>query len=56
MTESRRYVQSQFAFDRAAAIPGRSCTRSKAPGKFFDIGAGPLYASGARGCRLVPQW
>lgn len=39
--------------DRADGIPGRSNTRSKAPGRFFDIGLGPLYVSDGAGAVLV---
>jgi len=39
-------------YERAAIIPGRSMTRSKAPGLMFDVGRGPLYATGGHGCRL----
>ncbi len=39
------YEQSFAHFARANHIPGRSSTRSKAPGRLFEIGSGPLYAS-----------
>lgn len=38
---------------RAAIIPGRSLTRSKAPGRLFDERDGPLYAHLATGATLV---
>lgn len=44
-------LSRQF-YDAASVIPGRSSTRSKAPGKFFPIDAGPLYARSASGCRI----
>ena len=47
------YSQSRNYYDRAAIIPGRSMTRSKAPGRLYEIGAGPLYASSASGCRII---
>lgn len=37
---------STAAYEKARAIPGRASTRSKAPGKFFDVGRGPLYCVG----------
>lgn len=40
-------------YNRAAVIPGRSSTRSKAPGKFFDVGDGPMYAAYGTGAQLV---
>lgn len=40
-------------YARAACIPGRSSTRSKAPGKMFDVGAGPMYASYAHDALIV---
>lgn len=46
------YELSQQWYDRAAGIPGRSNTRSKAPGRFFDVGQGPLYAAGGRGAMV----
>lgn len=53
MTNARRYDESQYYYGRAGVIPGRSSTRSKAPGRFFDVGAGPLYAMRGYGCRIV---
>lgn len=32
-------------YERAKVIPGRSLTRSKAPGRLFDVGKGPLYTT-----------
>jgi glutamate-1-semialdehyde 2,1-aminomutase len=40
-------------YSRASVIPGRSMTRSKAPGRLFAVTDGPLYASSARGATLV---
>lgn len=37
---------------RAEVIPGRSLTRSKAPGRMFDIGRGPMYAISGRGAEV----
>jgi glutamate-1-semialdehyde aminotransferase len=48
-----RYVESARLFERAAVIPGRSLTRSKAPGQLFDVGAGPLYANVGDGAILT---
>ena len=45
--------ESQHYYARAAAIPSRSLTRSKAPGVLFDIGTGPLYAVRGDGCILT---
>lgn len=47
-----KFAESSSLFERAAVIPGRSNTRSKAPGKFFDVDAGPLYASRAYGSEI----
>lgn len=47
-----RFTQSQDAYEQAASIAGRSLTRSKAPGRLFDIGTGPLYAQGGSGAVL----
>lgn len=47
-----KYVQSHAYYDRAGSIPGRSLTRSKAPGRLFAIDAGPLYASSGDGAIL----
>ena len=43
---------SQKAYERAAVIPGRSLTRSKAPGRYFALGQGPLYAERGSGSTL----
>lgn len=40
-------------YGRAGRIPGRSLTRSKAPGKMFDVGAGPMYARSAEGAVIT---
>ena len=40
-------------YERAAAIPGRSSTRSKAPGKMFPVGSGPMYAASASGAVIT---
>ena len=34
-------------YERAAIIPGRSNTRSKAPGRMYPVGAGPHYVMDA---------
>lgn len=47
---SGTYERSLQAYDAASAIPGRSSTRSKNPGNFFDIGRGPLYAASGLRC------
>jgi len=49
----RTYAQSQAWYARAGVIPGRSSTRSKAPGRFYDVGAGPLYAASGDGAILT---
>ena len=38
--------------DACKVIPGGSLTRSKAPGRFYPIGAGPHYAVRGRGAHL----
>lgn len=43
------YEKSQAMYDWAGIIAGQSCTRSKSPGKFFDVAAGPLFAKSANG-------
>lgn len=48
-----KYGQSKAYYARAAAIPGRSLTRSKSPGRLFPIGSGPMYASAGHGAILV---
>lgn len=40
-------------YDRAAILPGRSMTRSKAPGRLFALDAGPLYCAGGDGAELI---
>ena len=47
------YSHSRQLYDRAKVIPGRSMTRSKAPGRLFDIEAGPLYAAEGQGAVLI---
>lgn len=48
------YVESERYFELARTIiPGASLTRSKAPGRLFDIGFGPLYAVSGDGCRIM---
>jgi glutamate-1-semialdehyde aminotransferase len=42
----------QKAYDAAACIPGRGLTRSKAPGKMFDVGAGPMFSMRSEGAWL----
>lgn len=47
------YSESSRCYGRAIGIPGRSLTRSKAPGKLYAPGtAGPLYASHGDGAYL----
>ncbi len=48
-----KYDESARYLARAGIIPGRSLTHSKAPGRMFDVGTGPLYASYGDGCRLT---
>lgn len=43
----------QFAWQRSAAIPGRSLTRSKAPGAMFAPFSGPMFAQGGEGGHVV---
>ena len=43
---------SRDYYSVAAPIPGRSLTRSKAPGRLFEIGSGPLYATSGAGAVL----
>ena len=45
--------RSAELYGRASVIPGRSLTRSKAPGRLFDVGAGPLYAACGEGAILT---
>lgn len=40
-------------YDRAAVIPGRSLTRSKAPGRLYPVGTGPHYVLGGDGAELL---
>ena len=40
-------------YDRAVVIPGRSLTRSKAPGRFFPVGAGPHFCTYGHGAYLT---
>jgi glutamate-1-semialdehyde aminotransferase len=43
-------------YERAAIIPGRSMTRSKAPGRFFPVDSGgPLYAVDGVGPYLIAE-
>lgn len=46
------YIESGVCYDKAKAIPGRSSTRSKAPGRLMPVGTGPLYAESGEGCYL----
>ena len=53
-SQTRNYDESHRRLGIAASrIAGASLTRSKAPGKLFDIGTGPLYASCGRGAILT---
>lgn len=47
------FEQSKRFHRRAEIIPGRSYTRSKAPGRLFDAERGPLYVSHASGATIV---
>ncbi len=40
-------------YDRAAILPGRSATRSKAPGSLYPLGAAPHYALLAKGSHIM---
>lgn len=46
------YDESLSCYDRARVIPGRSLTRSKAPGRYYPVGCGPLYAERGEGAIL----
>lgn len=52
-TTQNKYAQSQIAYEAAAPIAGRSLTRSKAPGRLFPVGSGPLYAAYGEGSTIV---
>ena len=45
---------ASILYEQAEVIPGRSLTRSKAPGRMFDVGAGPMFASHGVGAYLFP--
>jgi glutamate-1-semialdehyde aminotransferase len=47
------FEKSEKCFAAAAAIPGRSLTRSKAPGRYYPVGKGPLYALSGNGAMLT---
>jgi len=49
----RDYPTSRAFYDEAVIIPGRSLTRSKAPGRFFATDAGPSFAVRGRGAILT---
>ena len=53
MTRAARYNESLHYYERAAKIAGRSLTRSKAPGRLYDIAQGPLYALRGYGCHII---
>lgn len=44
--------ESRRIYDRAHVIPGRSLTRSKAPGRLFPVDAGPLYVGNHDGALI----
>ena len=46
------FENSLELYERAKIIPGRSLTRSKAPGRFGAVGDVPLYAMNARGAYI----
>ena len=46
------YRASNELLARSSLIPGGACTRSKAPGRLFDVGSGPLYAASGHGAVL----
>ncbi len=48
----RTYNRSKAHAERAGVIPGRSLTRSKAPGRYAPFGTGPHYAREGHGCIL----
>lgn len=48
-----RFDKSHEWLAQSRVIPGCSLTRSKVPGKFFEVGRGPLFASSAGGATLV---
>jgi len=52
MSGSKMYQRSREWLKQAIAIPGRSLTRSKAPGRFFGEHEGPLYMHDADGAML----
>lgn len=45
-------TQSEICYAGASVIPGRSLTRSKAPGRLFPVGDGPLFAEHGEGAYL----
>lgn len=47
------FEQSKKFYKRAEVIPGRSYTRSKAPGRLYDVERGPLYVSHAHNAEIV---
>lgn len=52
MFVSERSTAATAWLARAERVPGRSLTRSKAPGKLWPIGQGPLYVTGGSGAFL----
>jgi glutamate-1-semialdehyde aminotransferase len=44
---------NQDYYNRAKILPGRSCTRSKAPGRLYAVDAGPLYSASGYESTLV---
>lgn len=49
---SKTYDKSLAQLEKANGIPGRSLTRSKAPGRLFKVGDGPLYADQGMGATI----
>jgi glutamate-1-semialdehyde aminotransferase len=42
-------TESERCYNAAVVLPGRSCTRSKAPGRMFPVGSGPMFAVDGHG-------
>ena len=52
-TDRMNLSGSLNCYEAAKAIGGRSLTRSKAPGRLFEVGAGPMYAASGDGAILT---
>ena len=52
-SKASKFEKSMEFYGRSEAIPGRSSTRSKAPGKMFPVGMGPMYAASAAGAVIT---